>query len=61
MYACYCFGYRDRIEPREHVFDKRLPARTRSATRTMHAVQKLAHRYDADRALFRTEELVERV
>lgn len=53
------FGDRYRIEPREDVLDEGVSACTRTAPRSMHTVQKLAHRDHADCAFLGTDELVE--
>ena len=52
-------GDGNRLEPGEQMLDERVPARSRTATGAMNAVQELAHRDHADRALFGADERVE--
>ena len=52
-------GDRDRLQPCEQVLDERAAARAASPGRAVHAVQQLAYRDDADRALLVAEQAID--
>jgi hypothetical protein len=52
-------GDRERLQPGQKMLDKRAAAGAARSIRSMDAVQQLADRYDADRALLLAEELLD--